>query len=220
VIKVRGTLAAFEGLSARSIAKYHTMLHSIFNRAVRDQLLMTNPCEHTELPKVIAGKTRTRTPEEFDVLIHAVPKRYRLMVEAAVETGMRWGELIALRPRHVDFLRRTVTVEETIVEVSKKVSSTGERYVVKPYPKDNKSRTFRVDEDLQKALAAHIKAHSIGRDELLFATTRGTPISRNTFRTRVWLLRSTRAGSTSRSGCTTSGMPTPHGCSRVARTEA
>ncbi len=28
--------------------------------------------------------------------------------------------------------------------------------------------------------------HQLGRDDLLFATTAGTPISRNTFRTRVW----------------------------------
>jgi hypothetical protein len=34
-----------------------------------------------------------------------------------------------------------VTVEETIVEVSKKHSGTGERMIIKPYPKDE-SRTF------------------------------------------------------------------------------
>jgi hypothetical protein len=37
---------------------------------------------------------------------------------------MRWGERVALRPSHIEFLRRCVTVEETIVEVSKKHSST------------------------------------------------------------------------------------------------
>ncbi len=57
---------------------------------------------------------------------------------------MRWGELIALKPRHVDFLRRTITVEDTIVEVSRKHSPTGERYVAKPYPKDTEPRTFAV----------------------------------------------------------------------------
>src|SRR5665648_530030 len=32
------------GLSPRSIAKYHTMLHSVFARAVRDRMLAFNPC--------------------------------------------------------------------------------------------------------------------------------------------------------------------------------
>lgn len=42
------------------------MLHSIFERAVRDQLILVNPCEHTELPKIILRRTRTLTPGEFE----------------------------------------------------------------------------------------------------------------------------------------------------------
>lgn len=181
------TEATAAGLKPRSVRKYHTMLHSIFKRAVRDQLIVLNPCEHTELPKVIVRKSRTLTPEEFDALIRAVPEQHRLMVEAAIETGMRWGELIALRPRHIDFLRRRLTVEETIVEVSKKHSPTGERYLRKPYPKDNEPRTFGVRQGWLDAIAVHIQARGIDRDDLLFTTAAGTPISRNTFRTRVWL---------------------------------
>ncbi len=62
------------------------------------------------------------------------------MVETALETGMRWGELIALKPRHVDFLRKRITVADTIMEVSKRHSPTGERYVAKAHPKDNEPR--------------------------------------------------------------------------------
>ena len=116
------TEAAADGLAPRSIRKYHTMLHSIFKPAVRDQLIVTNPCEHTELPKVIVTKTRTLTPEEFDALLTAIPARHRLMVQTAIETGMRWGELIAIKPRHIDFLTKTVTVQETIIEVSRRHS--------------------------------------------------------------------------------------------------
>jgi integrase len=162
------------------------MLHSIFARAVRDALIVANPCAHTDLPKVITTRTRTLTPEEFDVLITAVPDRYRLMVETAIETGIRWGELIALKPRHIDFLRKTITVQDTIMEVSKRHSPTGERYVPKAYPKDNEPRTFAVHQVWLDAVAEHIKTHQLARDDLLFATTAGTPISRNTFRTRIW----------------------------------
>lgn len=97
---------------------------------------------------------------------------------------------IALRPRHIDFLRRTATVEETIVEVSRKMSPTGERMVVKPYPKDDEPRTLRVSGELIQVLAARIEAQGLGRDDLLFPSTEtagGRPLSRNKFRTRVWL---------------------------------
>jgi site-specific recombinase XerD len=95
--------------------------------------------------------------------------------------------LIALRPRHIDFLRRQLTVEETIIEVSKRHSPTGERMIVKPYPNDNEARMFGVREQWLDAIAEHISSRGLARDELLFATEAGTAISRNTFRTRVWL---------------------------------
>jgi integrase len=60
--------------------------------------------------------------------------------------------------------------------------------IVKPYPKDNEARTFGVREQWLDAIAEHISSRGLGRNELLFATEAGTPISRNTFRTRVWLL--------------------------------
>jgi integrase len=127
------------------------------------------------------------TPDEFGRLVAAVPESYRLMVSTVIETGLRWGELIALRPRHIDFLRRTLTVEETIVEVPKKISPTGDRMIFKPYPKDNEPRTFGVRPGWLEEVAEHIRTHGIKRDELLFSTQVGTPISRSTFRSRVWL---------------------------------
>jgi integrase len=72
-----------------------------------------------------------------------VPAQYRLMLDTFIETGMRWGELIALRPRHIDFLRRTVSVEETIVETSKVNSPTGQRFIVKPYPEEQRAAHLR-----------------------------------------------------------------------------
>ncbi|WP_407341558.1 tyrosine-type recombinase/integrase [Pengzhenrongella phosphoraccumulans] len=107
-----------------------------------------------------------------------------------IETGLRWGELIALRPRHIDFLRRTVTIHETVVEVSKKHSPTGQRMIFKPYPKNNKPRVLGVRQELIDILAARIARLGLARDDLLFPSNDlagGNPLSRNTFRTRIWL---------------------------------
>ncbi|MFC5729377.1 MULTISPECIES: hypothetical protein [Nocardioides] len=49
------------------------MLSSIFARAVKDRVLVHNPCDHTELPKVIARKARTLTPDEYTRLLAAIP---------------------------------------------------------------------------------------------------------------------------------------------------
>jgi len=188
------TKAAKEGLNPRSIRKYHSMLRTIFNRAVRDGLLVTNPCDHTEFPRITPFKAHPLAPEEYESLIEAVPAAYRVMVQTAVETGARWGELIALKPKHVNFLRRTITIEETIVEVSRKKSDTGERMIIKPYPKDIEPRRIGVGQELLEALSTHVGDKQIGRDDLLFTNSAGNPISRNTFRTRVWQPAIAKAG--------------------------
>ncbi|GAB3662958.1 site-specific integrase [Nocardioides korecus] len=181
------TTAVEGGLSAASVRKYHTMLSSVFERAQRDQVVTFNPCAHTELPKVIKKRARTLTPVEYETILTALPAQHRLMVETAINTGLRWGELIALKSRHLDLIKRTLTVEETVVEVSIKNSPTGQRMLTKPYPKDNEPRTMELPLDLLDQLTAHIIDRRLGPDDLLFATREGTPISRNTFRTRIWL---------------------------------
>jgi hypothetical protein len=55
-------------------AAYHVMPHAIFQRAVRDQLILTNPCEHMELPKVVLRRSRTLTPAEFDQIDPGDPR--------------------------------------------------------------------------------------------------------------------------------------------------
>jgi integrase len=191
------TAATASGLSPTSVTKYHVMLHSVFKRAVRDRVILTNPCEGIELPKIPPRKTRILTPDEYDQLLAVIPDRFQLLIMTDLETGLRWGELIALRPRHIDFLRRTISVEQTIVEVSRKHSPTGERMIVKDYPKDNEFRTLRVSETLLTRIARRIERLGLSRDDLIFASTEtagGNPISRNTFRTKIWLPALQRSG--------------------------
>jgi integrase len=187
-------------------------VQSVFGRALVDRVVTFNPCAHTELPKVIRRKARTLTPDEYDAILAALPAQHRLMVETAINTGLRWGELIALRPRHLDLATGELTVEETIVEVSIRTSPTGHRMLTKVYPKDNEPRTMELPPDLVDQLAAWINTRLLGSDDLLFATREGTPISRNTFRTSSGDPQSRPLGWTSTYGSTTCATPTPPGC--------
>ncbi|HVV76273.1 MAG TPA: tyrosine-type recombinase/integrase [Mycobacteriales bacterium] len=182
--------ASADGLSPASVRKYHSMLKTIFKRAVRDRVVGHNPCAEAELPKAVAQARAIPSPEDFDRLLNEIPARWRLLVLLDVETGLRWGELVALRPRHVDFLRRLIHVQDVVVEVSKKMSPTGQRMIFKGYPKDDEHRVVKVGQPLIDLISAHITEVGLSRDDLLFSSTRRPgplPVSRNTFRTRVWL---------------------------------
>jgi site-specific recombinase XerD len=86
----RVTTDVSSGLSPTSVRKYHVMLHAVFKRAVRDRVIVTNPCESIELPKVPPRKARILAPEEYDRLAAEVPDRFRVPVMTDIETGLRW----------------------------------------------------------------------------------------------------------------------------------
>jgi integrase len=148
-----------------------------------------NPCEATTLPKVIKTRREPISPEQFEKLLTAIPAQHRALLQVGIETGMRWGELAALRPRHVDLTNQRIVVAETIVEISKKDSPTGQRYTVKPYPKNDQHRLIKISPELCAVLELRIASLSLRKDDLLFPSTPRDPkqpTSRNTFRTRVW----------------------------------
>jgi integrase len=90
-----------------------------------------------------------------------------------------------------------VHVRETVVEVSSKISPTGQRMQFKPYPKNDQHRTLSIGKTLVELLEQHITERELDADDLLFPSSLrdGTrPVSRNTFRTKVWLPALGRAG--------------------------
>ena len=66
------------------------------------------------------------TPEQFAVLYGCLPDaQSKLLVETAVESGLRWGELTELRVRDLDFATRMLTVTRAVVQVDPKFHPTG-----------------------------------------------------------------------------------------------
>lgn len=177
------------GLSPRSVVKYHVVLHGVFRQAVRDRIIPFNPAADTRLPKVIRRQRRILTPAEFESLLEHIPERWLPLVLTSIETGLRWGELVALRPRHVDWVNGRIHVQETALELAKQDSPTGERIVFKDYPKDDEPRVLTITRGLLAVLDRRVEEYGLGPDDLLFPSTEEPsliPVSRNTFRTKVW----------------------------------
>jgi integrase len=179
-------MASSGTLSNRSIVKYHALLHRIFARAVVDRAVPINPCANTQLPKIVTRPKRIVTPAQFDRILEHVPPRYRTMVLVAIETGLRWGELIALRPIDIDPRADVIAVHRTIVEVSARNSPTGDRYLIKDHPKSDRARYVSIEHGTTLRLIEHANEYGVSDDGLLFSTTAGTALSRNNFRTKYW----------------------------------
>lgn len=151
----------------------HGVVSGIFRAAVRDRLIVSNPCEGTRLPKVTKARVEPLPIGTVRALELALPARYRALVTLAVGTGMRQGECLGLTVDRVDFLRRTATVDRQLVTVP------GREPFLAP-PKTSASvRAIPLPQIVLDALAAHLAAFPAG--ELVFVNEHGHPIRRSAF---------------------------------------
>jgi integrase len=153
-----------------------SILSSIFTTALNDQVTYIHPCRGVKIPTVPATVRTIVTPEQFDVIYGALPGAdAQLLVETAIESGLRWGELAELRVRDLDLATRMLTVSRKVTEVNREFHPDGKRFLVKLYPKDKEYRRLKLSPQIVAKLAAHIKARGLGPDGLLFARRAAAP---------------------------------------------
>lgn len=110
------------GLSPKYTANALGFLHSVFEFSVRRGWIAANPCRYVDAPKALDPDTAIRflEPGEIEDLLSAVPDNaygrvQRAMYLTAVMTGMRQGELLALRWQDVDWTAQRIRVNRNYV---------------------------------------------------------------------------------------------------------
>lgn len=105
------------GLSPRTRRHIHRVLNAALVRAVEQQIIIRNPAEafKKRLPKVDRKEMVTLSPEQSHQLLEAIGHtRVYWPVMLALATGMRRGEVFALRWKHVDLERGSLRVMESL----------------------------------------------------------------------------------------------------------
>lgn len=150
------------------------LLRQILGAAVEDNRIPRNPCQGVRLPK--------RSHPDRGYLSHAqvaalagTVKRHPEVVRFLAYTGLRWGEMAALRVCDVDMLRRRVNVSRSVTEASRLVWRT---------PKTGERRSVPFPAVLADELAALMAGK--GRGDLLFTNLRGGVLRNNHYRQDVF----------------------------------
>jgi integrase len=110
------------GLSPQTRRYIHVVLKSALSRAVEQQLLARNPADilSKRLPKVERREMVTLAPEQSAQLLEIIKHtRTYWPVLIALATGMRRGEVLALRWKHVDLDRGTLRVVQSLEQTKK-----------------------------------------------------------------------------------------------------
>jgi len=113
VEKFRDDLFA-AGLSSKGVRAIIITLHQALDLARRRDYVATNAADRIKIEKPRAEKNERVTPpsvEGIQDVISAARGAIKLAIELSASSGIRAGELRALRYRHLDFKKRTLTVK-------------------------------------------------------------------------------------------------------------
>jgi integrase len=135
---------------------------------VADDLVPTNPCRIRGAGAAKrVHRTRVASLAELEVIVAAMPARYRAMVLLAAWCGLRFGELAELRRGDVDLEAGVLRVERAVT------SRDGQVFVGDPKSEAGK-RPVAVPPHLLPVLEEHLAEHVLrGRDALLFPAHHG-----------------------------------------------
>jgi Phage integrase family/Phage integrase, N-terminal SAM-like domain len=99
--------------SWKTVKHIRTVFGSILESAVRDDLLVSNPVRKTRLPRRAPEEEKAPiSPESIRALLEKLPEPSRSIARLLAMTGLRIGELLALRWQDVD-LERGVSLGTT-----------------------------------------------------------------------------------------------------------
>ena len=139
------------GLSGQSVLHHHRVLKKALRQAVRWRMLTHNPADDVDAPRAEHRVVQTLDRDGVQKLLSVVEgTELYIPTLIAVNTGMRRGEILALKWSEVDLERKTIVVKRSLEQVGGTLSF-----------KDPKSkrgrRTIAISNELARALRIHFK---------------------------------------------------------------
>jgi integrase len=104
-----------EGLSSKTVHEIHGVLRVALKRAVRWGIVSRNVCDVVDPPVIVSREVVPLSVEQARALVkHVQGHRLEVLLVMAVVTGMRRGELLALRWSDIDFDRHRLLVLHSV----------------------------------------------------------------------------------------------------------
>jgi integrase len=160
---------------AASAGKVIGVLNRMCAMAVRDGKMDANPCTGVKAGETGHTEMRILTRPEYAALAESIPVHYRLLLETLISTGMRWGEVLAVKADAV--IRKGKT---WVIRVKRSYAEVGAKPILREFGKTrNAMRDVSIPEHLAKRLLA---ACGVSGDGFAFHAYRGGFLTRAGFR--------------------------------------
>lgn len=154
-----------KSMAPKSVALAKNCLSKVLSTAVEWGYLQDNPATGVRLPSLSIQQERfALTPEQLRKLLSELEEPCRSMVLIAVLTGLRRGELFALRWGVVDFERKVIRVRESVYEGHFNTQKTR-----------SSIRSIPMGEALEEVFLS-LRPKGAAANDLVFASQKGTPL--------------------------------------------
>lgn len=164
------------GIAPSSVHRHYRTLRRMLQVAVDKQKILANPCARVAPPRVPKREMAFLSWHQVAALANAHNDRFRTLIYFAVDTGMRWSELVGLRRSDLDLTTRKVRVTSQLVRLE-----AGDW--LRKEPKTPASiRSITISVFTANLLASHLDAYSLpGADGLVFPNAAGKPLANSSF---------------------------------------
>ncbi|NLD50156.1 MAG: site-specific integrase [Clostridiaceae bacterium] len=121
-----------ETLSSATVRKQYNILKSCLEKAVANEMINKNPCNHIELPALNQKEIKAFTQEEEKKFLEFAKHDplYPLFI-VALDTGIRLGELLALTWSDIDFKSAEIRVNKNLIFVRNYEGKTKNKNILK-----------------------------------------------------------------------------------------
>ncbi len=141
------------GMKPTTVRKIHATVSSMMTQACRWGWLGVNPAQWADPPPLSRNTPVVPTPDQLGRLVAEADRsrrpEYARLIFVAATTGMRRGELLALRRTDVDANRGVIVVARSLTDLSR-------RPVTEGPTKNRRRRTVAIDRRTLGALDAQV----------------------------------------------------------------
>ena len=111
-----------EGLSGNTVKHYHANIRKALQYAMKTDIILSNPADKVDLPKIEEYKPKFYTSDEVKILLNEViGTKLEIPVMIDCFYGFRRSEVIGLKWSAVDFENDTITIDHTITQSNGKL---------------------------------------------------------------------------------------------------
>lgn len=104
-----------KGLSPKTVTNIHGLLHKALDNAVRWNIVSRNVCDAVTPPRVPRKELNFLTQDQAATLLQEVKaNKLEALLTVAITTGLRRGELLALRWQDINFELGTIQVKRAV----------------------------------------------------------------------------------------------------------